>query len=327
MTVPAPTPTPPAGPPVLAAGAVVWSRGPDGELRVALVHRPRYDDWSLPKGKVDPGEHPVVTACREVLEETGHRVSLGRPLGTQRYPTTDRTGTLRPKEVHYWLGRVEERVQAPDDEVDELVWVDPAELATRASYPRDVTLVRHALAGPVDTVPVVLLRHAHAQARDGWTGDDLDRPLSARGQAQAQALAGLLAAYGRLAPVASPARRAVDTLAPYAHATGQEVTVEPRYDERHAADGDPAEALRAHLARLVGPTLPVTARGPRPDAVSPAGLVVCTHGPDLPVLAEVLTSLCEPGLKVPGRLNKGEMTVAHLDRVSGHVVAVERHLP
>jgi 8-oxo-dGTP diphosphatase len=307
------------GPVVLAAGAVVWSPGSDGGLRVALVHRPRYDDWSLPKGKVGPGEHLLVAACREVLEETGHRVSLGRPLGTQRYPTTDRTGARRPKEVHYWLGRVEAQVQAPDNEVDELVWVEPAEVAARASYRRDVTLVRHALAGPVDTVPVVLLRHAHAQARDGWRGDDLDRPLSARGKAQAQALAGLLAAYGRLLPVASPAHRAVDTLAPYAQATGQEVSIDPRYDERHAADGDPAEALRAQLTRLT--------RGPgwhRGDG-APAGLVVCSHGPDLPVLADVLNARCEPGVEVPGQLGKGEMTVAHVDRASGRVVAVERH--
>jgi 8-oxo-dGTP diphosphatase len=118
---------------VKAAGGVVLRDG-----RIALVHRPRYDDWSLPKGKLDPGEGWEECAVREVREETGLRCTLGRELSSTSY--TDRKG--RAKVVRYWLMEIaHDDGFTPDDEVDELRWVAPAEAAALLSYPHDAELI------------------------------------------------------------------------------------------------------------------------------------------------------------------------------------------
>jgi 8-oxo-dGTP diphosphatase len=120
---------------VEAAGGVVF----DDEGRVAIVHRPRYDDWSLPKGKLDPGETFEEAALREVEEETGLRCALGDELEPVRY----RDNKGRPKIVRYWLMHVEDDPGfTPNDEVDELSWVTPGEAAELLTYPHDAELVR-----------------------------------------------------------------------------------------------------------------------------------------------------------------------------------------
>jgi 8-oxo-dGTP diphosphatase len=118
---------------VKAAGGVVLRDG-----RIAVVHRPRYDDWSLPKGKLDPGEDWEQCAVREVQEETGLRCTLGRELSPTSY--TDRKG--RAKVVRYWLMEIaQDDGFTPDDEVDELRWVPPAEAAALLTYPHDSELI------------------------------------------------------------------------------------------------------------------------------------------------------------------------------------------
>jgi len=311
--------------PILAAGAVVWRPGNPSGIQLALVHRPRYDDWSLPKGKLDSDEHPLVAARREVLEETGHLVVLGRPLGVQRYQAADHSGTLRPKHVHYWLARATSGAHTPDSEVDELVWVDPSAARARLSYPRDVALVDRALDGPLDTVTVVVLRHAKATSRRRWRDGDAIRPLSPDGVRQAERLAGMLAAYGRLVPVSSPTARSTGTLRPYAEATGQALLIDDRYDEQHAGTGAPADALSELLARLRA--TPTGTGNPTGTGSPPDGVVICTHGPDLPELASALAVHDPDPTQVPRQLRKGEMAVAHLARATGRLVAVERHRP
>jgi 8-oxo-dGTP diphosphatase len=122
---------------VRAAGGVVAGHDRDGQVAVLVVHRPRYDDWSLPKGKCDPGESDEDCARREVEEETGLRCSLGAELPSTRY--VDRRG--RTKQVRYWAMEVVGGVFAANDEVDEVRWVVPAAAAELLSYPRDVAVV------------------------------------------------------------------------------------------------------------------------------------------------------------------------------------------
>lgn len=128
---------------VRAAGGVVMRAGGAG-LEVLVVHRPRYDDWSLPKGKREPGERDEDTATREVEEETGYRCTLGDELATVRY--LDRRG--RDKQVRFWnMSVIGEVPWEPNDEVDERRWISPADADTLLTYEADRQLLR-SLGGP-----------------------------------------------------------------------------------------------------------------------------------------------------------------------------------
>jgi 8-oxo-dGTP pyrophosphatase MutT (NUDIX family) len=130
---------------VRAAGGIVHRRSPGGEPEVLLVHRPRYDDWSLPKGKADPGERDEETALREVEEETGLRCELGEPAGQTRY----RDSKGRDKVVHYWLMEPPANGDGatpfvPNDEVDELRWYTVPEATKHLTYAHDRKLLQKA---------------------------------------------------------------------------------------------------------------------------------------------------------------------------------------
>lgn len=122
---------------VRAAGVVLWRAVRPGTVEIALVHRPRYDDWSLPKGKLKRGEDHASAARRETREETGFDCALGAPLPTTHYLLADG----RPKEVRYWAARAGEGSFTPNTEVDAMVWLPPSAAHHRLTHPRDRALI------------------------------------------------------------------------------------------------------------------------------------------------------------------------------------------
>lgn len=196
---------------IQAAGAVLW-RARAGGTETALVHRPRYDDWSFPKGKLHAGEEEAHAALREVEEEAGLRCRLGRELGVTSYH--DSRG--RPKTVRYWEMTPDGGEPAAAHEVDDARWVRSADVPALLSYDRDRELFerfRTLLARrSTETRPLYVVRHAEAGNRKRWSGPDEARPLSAEGRGQAEALVGRFAGLPLSRLLSSPYVRCVQTL-------------------------------------------------------------------------------------------------------------------
>lgn len=297
-----------------AAGVVLVRPGPEGP-EVAAVHRPRRSDWSLPKGKLEPGERHELAAVRETWEETGVRCALGPSLGHRRYLVEG-----VPKHVRYWRATVLESVEREaDEEIDELRWLRRKAAKALLSYEDDRSLVDVALDLP-ETTPLVLLRHAEATKRVAWreSGDplaDIDaaRPLNDAGIDQAHALADALAVYAPRLVVTSDARRCRATVEPYAESVGLSLQLEHALSEEGCHD-DP-RATVAVVARLLG---------------APGPAVWCTHRPVLPIVVSAIAT--ELGLDrsvtrisdgLDPRLRPGDAIVLHRD-VTGAEVALDR---
>ncbi|GIH99108.1 NUDIX hydrolase [Planobispora takensis] len=279
---------------IRAAGAVVW-RGEESSPELALVHRPKYDDWTFPKGKLKPGEHVISGALREVAEETGVTAVLGRSLPPIHYMKGRRL-----KRVDYWVARaVAEESHTALDEVDKVVWLPLEEARRRLTFEWDAGLIRALTAVPLTTVPLILVRHGVAGSRQEWEGDDDLRPLDHVGELQAEVLADTLYGYRPAELVSSPSSRCVQTLEPYAERTGLEIRRDPLLSET-------GYDSRASL-RMVSKVL-----------TSDRAAVLCSHGKVLP---ELITGL----IGRPGdvHLRKGAFMVLH--RADGRIVGVDRY--
>ena len=280
-------------PEIVAAGAVVFRKGGDGP-EVLAVHRPKYDDWSFPKGKLDPEEHPAVAAVREVAEETGLDVRLGPPLPWQEYGVA-----AGRKRVHYWVGRLvggdDVASYQPNNEVDDVRWLPLAKAERRLSYPHDRATLADAAALRKRSTPLLVLRHGAACPRGSWPGDDGERPLAPLGEVQAERLVPLLAAYGVTRLVSSSARRCWSTLAPYADVHDVDLEVRDDLTQRSAT----GRQVRAQVERLLALGEPA---------------VLCTHRPVLPMVLAALRLPIRP-------LDPAALLVVHHRR--GRVVAVE----
>lgn len=269
-------------PPVLAAGALVW-RLKNDKLQVLVVHRPRYDDWSFPKGKAEPGESMVLTAIREVAEETGRQIVLGRYLGKARR----RLVSGRKKRTLYWAAQVLPEAgpgeglraavkPASKREIDKVRWWKVEKAARKLTHADDKRLLARLVdwyeSGQLQVRSLVLVRHAKAVSRATWgygINSELTRPLvMGRGQAQARDVAALLSAYGVGELVSSPWRRCVDTLAPYAHGCGLDLRSDEAFTEVSALTAP--ELMQASFRDLLerGPAL---AGQPEPGAAGPQG--------------------------------------------------------
>jgi 8-oxo-dGTP diphosphatase len=199
-----------------AAGGAVWRTGAGGALETAVVHRPKYDDWSLPKGKLDAGEHPLVAAVREVGEETGLQVAVGRRSVQTRY--AHRHG---PKRVDYWVMEAVGGSFRANDEVDELRWLPVPDAVTLVSHEHDRAVLHDLARTDVPLQPrLLLVRHGSAGSRDDWNGPDAARPLDGRGRAQASVLAAVLPAFAPVRLLTAPPVRCRQTVTPLAETTG-----------------------------------------------------------------------------------------------------------
>lgn len=237
---------------IFAAGAVLWRKSSTNpfDIEIALIHRPKYDDWSFPKGKLDPGEIPVVAALREVEEETGMRVLLGRHVTRVAYEVP---GHRKRKRVDYWAAEARGGEFVPNNEVDQLIWLPPAEVPGALSYPVDLKVTRRFLALPVDTTTVLVVRHAKAGRRSRYKGDDTLRPLDAQGRAQAEALSPMLQAFGATEIHSADRTRCIETVEPLARDIGAEISVEPALsEEAYREDPAAAQALVRKIAARGG---------------------------------------------------------------------------
>ncbi|QNG35788.1 NUDIX hydrolase [Geodermatophilaceae bacterium NBWT11] len=230
-----------------AAGGALWRRGPGGVLETAVVHRPKYDDWSLPKGKLDAGEHPLQAAVREVVEETGLQVAVGRRSVQTRY--THRAG---PKRVDYWTMQHVAGDFVVNDEVDELRWLPVPEASRLVTHPHDAAVLTDLARADVPRTPTLLLvRHASAGERSDFDGPDDDRPLDARGRSQARRLAQVLTAFGPTEILSAPPLRCRQTVAPLSRALGLPVGEVPELGE-DGFGADPQAGLDV-VRRLLEP--------------------------------------------------------------------------
>jgi 8-oxo-dGTP diphosphatase len=240
---------------------LVWREGADG-AEIAIVHRPRYDDWSLPKGKVQPGETHLAAALREVREETGSTVTLSRRLKRIAYTVE---GT--PKTVDYWAMRYRDGTFTVNDEVDQLLWLPAGSAGERLSYRHDREVLDSALAQGLPDSTVVLVRHAKAGKRAQWKSDDSLRPLERAGRDQARELVRFLLAFDPEQVIAAAPVRCVQTVEPLARALGMPVASGPEFSDEHYLRR-PAESLNA-LRQL---------------AACRRSVVVCSQGDTIPGL-------------------------------------------
>lgn len=259
---------------VSAAGGLVFRRSPKGKLKILVGHRPRYDDWSLPKGKADKGETPEETAVREVFEETGYRCRVVAPLGTNRYRIDGGV-----KEVAWFAMR-----PLPDSpgfkknsEIDQIKWLNRKQAQELVDYENDRSLIADSpFKQLVRTGTIHLFRHASAGDRIKWEGNDRERPLTKKGRRQAVAFAEQLADRGIERILTSPYLRCVQSVEPLAKATGAKIEVDEVLGEGPDIDG---------AYQLV-------------DSLVGHNAVVCSHGDVIPA---VINRMMWAGLTLDSR--------------------------
>jgi 8-oxo-dGTP pyrophosphatase MutT (NUDIX family) len=284
---------------VLAAGAVLWRlNGDSATPEIAIIHRPRYDDWSLPKGKVDPGETEPVTAVREVHEETGYSSHLGRRLVAVSYPVEQGI-----KKVRYWAASTIDGEFNPSDEVDELKWLPVADAMKELKYPHDRKVLRRFTKHQADTQTVLIVRHGTAGSKSRYKGDDRKRPLDKHGRAQAESLVGVLLAFGANTVYAADRARCHQTVEPLAEELGTTIHSEPLLTEEEYPENRKAARHRV---------LEIAASGGTP--------VICTQGKVIP---DLIAWWCERDGVRPdkSRNRKGSAWVMSL--ADGRLVAAD----
>ncbi|WP_188043645.1 NUDIX hydrolase [Changpingibacter yushuensis] len=319
---------------VRAAGGVIWRRSKKS-IEVVLIHRPRYDDWSFPKGKLKQGEDLRSCAIREIFEETRLHVALGQPAGVIRY----RLGNGQRKEVTYWMAQElpsdhpaivarPSYSKASKNEIDGLVWLPLEQAIEKLTSELDRAILRRLRSmkesGTLETSAVLLVRHARAVKRSNWkkgNGSEVTRPLTPRGVKQSKVIAAQLANYGVTQLHSSPWKRCMDTLRPFEQAARIRIVEHPELTE-HAFRDSP-EPLKQTMRQLLCGNTP--------------SIAVCLHRPTLESVFRRIAhrTTADVVAKIPREdpyLKPGEILVAHVARVDSdsgktRVVAVEKFRP
>jgi phosphohistidine phosphatase SixA/8-oxo-dGTP pyrophosphatase MutT (NUDIX family) len=284
---------------IRAAGALLWREIAAGEIEIALVHRPRYDDWSLPKGKIDEDETALACAYREVFEETGIKARFTRQLGAVEYEDNG-----AQKRVKYWVAQA---LGASDfvanEEVDQLRWLKPTDSIELATHQSDKEMIERFLEieGPTDTL--IILRHTKALERGDWDGDDSLRTLNENGIAQAQALINHLAPFAIDEIYTSDFTRCVQTVSPLGESRGLVVSKVPSLNEA-TFESDPERSISF-------------ANALKQDE---RNILICSHNPVIPTM---LRGILNTKLKNKDliKLEPGDAWLVH--RVKGEIVALD----
>jgi phosphohistidine phosphatase SixA/ADP-ribose pyrophosphatase YjhB (NUDIX family) len=285
-------------PPIAAAGGVVWRQDGD-DLLVSLVHRPRYQDWTLPKGKPRADEQLLRAAVREVAEETGAVVEVGRRLAPVEYPLSDGGR----KRVSHWTMRYLQGEHQPGPEVDAIRWLTVAEAAHRLTYPIDRAVLADFARIPVTTTTVLLMRHAKAGKRSHYPGDDRLRPLDRIGRRHARESVAMLACFRPQRILSADRVRCQQTVQPLADFLGLQVDSAPEFSDEGYLE-DPAKSAAA-LGAL---------------ADEPGTSLVCSQGEAIPGLLSDLLAVSNVSVD---KLNARKGSVWALSLVAQRLVAAD----
>jgi 8-oxo-(d)GTP phosphatase len=281
-------------PSIFAAGVVLIKKDRFSK-KVAIIHRPYREDWSLPKGKIEKDEIPQITALRELAEETGLVGILKNPLPSRLYYKESEL-----KKVYYWKAELREESNfIANEEVDKLVWSTKNNLRKNLTYPDDVELALIALNQP-DTSPLILLRHAQAEKRADWSDRyqkrppiDTVRPLTKSGFNQIEKINQILHSYGIKRVISSDATRCISTVTKFAAEINQPIGAYQILNEfSWQANPSPALGLLSEILH------------------DPTPQVVCGHRPALPEIAKFIESQVE-SVKLDAALSPGAMLVIH----------------
>ena len=261
---------------VYAAGVICW-REAGKDIEVLLVHREQYDDWGFPKGKQDKGELLQETAVREVEEEAGIKVRLGRKLDVIHY----KVGKGEDKYVSYWASKVSPKIISkskfvPNKEIARVEWHNLKTAQRMLSYSHDRELLEKLIGfheqGLLETRSLIVLRHAKATPRTDWVNGEATRPLLPEGEKQAKRLAKLLKSYGPKRLITSPWRRCLDTVKPYSKSSKRKLV------------------KRSQITEFKSKKNPKQARQLIEDLFKDSNnSLVCTHRPALPEVLEAVS--------------------------------------
>ena len=285
---------------ILAAGAVLWRKGEKKKIEVLIIHRPKYDDWTFPKGKAEIGEPLIACAYREVLEETNIETAFGPYLGEVEYLTND-----GKKKVSFWSAKViKEKEFNSNAEVDQLKWVEVTKVKELLTLDTDRKILEQFLRIEPDTKPLVLLRHAKAVTRDEWQGEDDDRPLDSYGQNQAKRLLAMYQVFNLEQIHSSDAVRCYDTVVAIAKGLNIKLEVTGKLSEStFKKDKEKAFDYAKDLMKLN------------------ESVLLCSHNPILPKMLNKLTKKSEVDAD-EGKLLPADGWVIH--RIGKEVIQIDR---